>query len=82
MSDSCVTLALQINHVPKYTSDFQGFESLALEHSELNTDFMDGHYLVKVASCKLQVTRVNLDRRLCCFLTTCNLQHQTTCNNN
>ncbi len=50
MSDSCVTLALQINHVPKYTSDFQGFESpayrqgrLALEHYELNTDFMDGH---------------------------------------
>lgn len=43
MSDSCVNLVLRISHVRKYTPDLQDIESLALGHSERNTDFMDRH---------------------------------------
>ncbi|HBX49656.1 MAG TPA: hypothetical protein DEH02_01150 [Bacteroidales bacterium] len=52
MSDSCVTLVLKTVIYKSKLLGFQHCESpayrqgrLALEHSEPNTDFMDGHYI-------------------------------------
>jgi|AntAceMinimDraft_17_1070374.scaffolds.fasta_scaffold00962_8 hypothetical protein len=43
MSNFFVMLVFQISHLQKQTSDFQDWASLKLEHSELNTYFMDRH---------------------------------------
>ncbi len=47
MSDSFVTLELKTVVYSSKLPDFQFCESLALEHSESDTDFMDKHYLYK-----------------------------------
>jgi len=46
MSDFFVTLVFKISH-PYGLLILNDFASLELEHSELNTDFMDGHYIAK-----------------------------------
>jgi len=43
MSDFCVMLVFKTVIYKSKLLDFKDFTSLELEHSELNTDFMDGH---------------------------------------
>ena len=48
MSDFCVILVFKTVIYKSKLLGFKAFTSLELEHSELNTDFIDGHYLESV----------------------------------